>query len=343
VGRCVAIKIAVNKAHQLVENMKESSLKKEAFIKIMEDAGEVPLAIIQGTRHRWDTLLKCRIRALKNCVPCRWYFELKEVERVLLLRAHIETYQTDIEEVDEINDRDWNNMKIYVHTLESLSSASDILEGETYPTASSVIPFLDHVFSNLVSIADKLEGVDKAFPETVLLKLKERFPNGLKDTAPFNSLTLLDPRHMNIYMDEEETQEAMAEIKKDEMFNFLRIERPAAEARAPSPEPAAVPDNPIAKRRAELLAGKRQAETAGRPNIHITFDDALEEEMAKFLSLRDFIKWNVDPQAWWREHAAEFPLLARYYRAHCAFQATSTASERVYNVEGLVFTKHRLV
>jgi hypothetical protein len=53
--------------------------------------------------------------------------------------------------------------------------------------------------------------------------------------------------------------------------------------------------------------------------------------------------WNVDPQAWWRQHAAEFPLLARYYRAHCAFQATSTASERVYNVEGLVFTKHRLV
>ena len=59
------------------------------------------------------------------------------------------------------------------------------------------------------------------------------------------------------------------------------------------------------------------------------------------LSQRDVIAMAVDLVTWWREHATEFPLLARYYRAHCAFQATSTASERVYNVEGLVFTKFR--
>jgi hypothetical protein len=49
---CRAIKEAVGKAHNVVEIMKESSLKKEAFIQIMEDSGEEPLAIIQGTRNR---------------------------------------------------------------------------------------------------------------------------------------------------------------------------------------------------------------------------------------------------------------------------------------------------
>jgi hypothetical protein len=51
------VSAAVAKAHRLVENMKDSSLKKEAFIKIMEEAGEEPLAVIQGTSHRYMRLV----------------------------------------------------------------------------------------------------------------------------------------------------------------------------------------------------------------------------------------------------------------------------------------------
>ena len=72
-----------------------------------------------------------------------------------------------------------------------------------------------------------------------------------------------------------------------------------------------------------------------------SFKDKMEKEKIRFMSLRGTVQPRSNPQIWWREHAAEFPLLARYLRAHSAFQATSTASERVYNVEGLVFTKQR--
>jgi hypothetical protein len=49
----VDIKMSTDRAHKMVEKMKESSLMKEAFMKTMKDAGEEPLAIIQGTPHRY--------------------------------------------------------------------------------------------------------------------------------------------------------------------------------------------------------------------------------------------------------------------------------------------------
>ena len=61
----------------------------------------------------------------------------------------------------------------------------------------------------------------------------------------------------------------------------------------------------------------------------------------RFLLLRGTVNPDQNPQAWWKQHCLEFPLLARYWRAHCAFPATSTHSERVYNIEGLVVTSSR--
>jgi hypothetical protein len=74
---------------------------------------------------------------------------------VLLLRPHVERFQEEYEGISEdsiLQPEDWHNLSIYVTTIQTLSDASDLLEGETYPTASSVIPYLDQVptnFSNL--------------------------------------------------------------------------------------------------------------------------------------------------------------------------------------------------
>ena len=48
-----------------------------------------------------------------------------------------------------------------------------------------------------------------------------------------------------------------------------------------------------------------------------------------------------NPLIWWKENHEDFPLLARYYKAHSSFQATSTASERVFNVDKRVFDEKR--
>jgi hypothetical protein len=67
---------------------------------------------------------------------------------MLLLKVHVEKFQDDYEgmPVDLVLDPDdWHNLSIYVTSLKTLSDASDLLEGQNYPTASSVIPFLDQV------------------------------------------------------------------------------------------------------------------------------------------------------------------------------------------------------
>ena len=48
-----------------------------------------------------------------------------------------------------------------------------------------------------------------------------------------------------------------------------------------------------------------------------------------------------NPLSWWRENESSFPLLARYVKANGAFQATSVASERIFNVDKLVYDDRR--
>ena len=74
---------------------------------------------------------------------------------MLLLRTHVERWQLDNDvPLDTIMDEfDWHNLEIYVASLQTLSDASDLLEGESYNTVSSVIPFLDQVRKVLISSA----------------------------------------------------------------------------------------------------------------------------------------------------------------------------------------------
>ena len=72
--------------------------------------------------------------------------------------------------------------------------AAKLLEGELYPTASSVIPFLDLIFEDLKNLIQKVSGVGKSFVETLQSNLGRRFQDGYKQVSPYNCLTLLDIR-----------------------------------------------------------------------------------------------------------------------------------------------------
>ena len=49
----------------------------------------------------------------------------------------------------------------------------------------------------------------------------------------------------------------------------------------------------------------------------------------------------ADPMEYWRNNHASFPLLAKYFMAYSSFQPTSVASERVFNIDGLVMSDRR--
>ena len=328
--QCPDVKRAVEKGHRFVIRINDSNLKKEAFFKIIEDGGDDPLAILRGTSNRW-------------------YFKFREAERLLLLRVHVERFQEMNEDPEDepLGEDDWHNIKIYVNSIQTLSHASDLLEGETYPTASNVIPYLDTVFMELGDLARRLPPGDKDFPQKLLKNLQstlpKRFPGGYKTMAPFNCLTLTNPKYMDIYFDEEQKDKALEDLASDVIFDHPEVEdSDGAPSAGHLPVSASISDmTSFARRRAELLASKQAAAV---PVISgNSAKKKLKAELTRFLGLRDTVEDKDDPQQWWRENVREFPLLGRYYRAYYAFQATSTPSERVFNAEGMVVTKMRYV
>ena len=86
--------------------------------------------------------------------------------------------------------------------MRRLGQAAKMFEGELYPTASSVIPFLDTVFDDLKILKEKVEGAAKKYVDTLLANLQsnKRFPGGYKQVAPYNCLTLLDIRCVFLVM-----------------------------------------------------------------------------------------------------------------------------------------------
>ena len=82
--------------------------------------------------------------------------------------------------------------------MKRIVDSAKVLEGELYPTASSVIPFLDTVFEDLRRLSGSLSGMGKIFVDKLHSNLSRRFQYGYKQTSPYNILTLLDPRYMSI-------------------------------------------------------------------------------------------------------------------------------------------------
>ena len=74
--KAVDVKKSTNKVRLFINKMKDSNLMKEGFLTVMEDAGDEPLALIQGTSNRWN-------------------YKCEEAERVVLLKVHIKKFQQD--------------------------------------------------------------------------------------------------------------------------------------------------------------------------------------------------------------------------------------------------------
>ena len=77
------------------------------------------------------------------------------------------------EETPRLDDDEWHFLEVYKDALKLVVKASEILEGRDYPTASSVIPFLDTIAEELTSLASKVEGEQKKFVESFLLNMKK--------------------------------------------------------------------------------------------------------------------------------------------------------------------------
>ena len=109
------------------------------------------------------------------------------------------------------------------------------------------------------------------------------------------------------------------------------VEQPAVAVAACNPD----------DRRAQLLKRKFNGEVPNQAGSNSgTFQSRLESEIAKYKGTTP-LDTERNPLIWWRDNHSSFPLLARYVKANGAFQATSVASERIFNVDKLVYDDRR--
>ena len=336
IDECTEMKRSMKKLRSLVNYFKDVATAREAFKKIMMDARVDPLSIIQGTKNRW-------------------FFKYSEAKRALLLKEHISTFYAEFQipdTLDYIEQYDWHMIEVYENTLRFLVQAAKMFEGERYPTASSVIPFLDTVFDDLETLKHKVEGGAKLFVTTLLTNLKSqrRFPDGDKNLIPYNCLTLLDVRYEDLYFSKEEMEKTVHDLAHAKIYDDLM--QGGGEDDVP-----VIPDGDVneqagghqqqdnvSRRRAQLIAAKNieirtlpRAGAAGR----IPLKERLDRELERFLKWRGMVSVDEDPNGWWRKHHEDYPLLAKFWMAHSSFPATSTSAERVFNMDGLILVSKR--
>ena len=336
IDQCTEMKRSMKKLRSLVNYFKDAATAREAFKKIMMDARVDPLSIIQGTSNRW-------------------FFKYSEAKRALLLKEHISTFYSEFQipdTLDSIEQYDWHMIEVYENALAFLVEAAKMFEGERYPTASSVIPFLDTVFDDLETLKHKVEGGAKFFVSTLLTNLKSqrRFPDGYKNLIPYNCLTLLDVRYEDLYFSKDEMEKTVHDLTQAKIYDDLM--QGGGEGDVPVIPAGDVneqagghqqQDN-VSRRRAQLIAAKNieirtlpRAGAAGR----IPLKERLDRELERFLKWRGMVSVDEDPNGWWRKHHEDYPLLAKFWMAHSSFPATSTSAERVFNMDGLILVAKR--
>ena len=105
-----------------------------------------------------------------------------------------------------IDDVEWDLLKVYRDALKEIVTVATVLEGQDYPIASSLIPYLDTIEAQLHEMAQSLDGEGKKLVKLLSENMKqERWLKAAfyKTKNPFNGLTLLDPRYAGTFYDEE--------------------------------------------------------------------------------------------------------------------------------------------
>ena len=208
-----SLKMSLRKARKLVSHFSKSTLSRQLLCTIQDELDQPRKFIIVGTQNRW-------------------FHKMCEAERLVELRMCIEEFQmrrlpgegrrsadSDDEECtaltvpDQLDDEDFEKLSSYVKAVRPFTTLSKFLGGEKYPTAGCVIPALDQIKEDLEKLRAEVEDDEEAgqLIGHVLSNMAMRFKGGLKKKNPFNCLTFLDPRYVDLYALEEDVFQKIVE------------------------------------------------------------------------------------------------------------------------------------
>ena len=303
-----SIQKLLGKCRHLVGHFKHSALTTDALGK--RHGFKKPLRVIQEVATRWNSTFHM-------------------VQKLVVLKQPIRLYLEDtMDEIDrksyDLTDSQWSIAKGLLSLLEAVDQVTVTLSGEKYSTLSWCLPLLfglRDAAKQEESDSVMLSGIKRRLTD----QLNERFKlKSLDISSPIVLAAALDPRFHKLSFLSNSERDKLERILLEKASN-VNIGVAADEA-----------TEPPAKKRPSVLdrllgedEDKEDSETV-----------STLEEIQMYFQERP-IKRKEDPLCWWRGNASRFPHLAILAQKYLGIPATSTASERVFSVAGIVVDKRR--
>ncbi len=221
--------------------------------------------------------------------------------------------------------------------LKPLSEFTDILSGENYVTASSLLPVLRLIKEDTLAPSDEDGQLTANLKAGIISILDEKY-GALPEASRqlMQKATFLDPRYRGDYDPNVEETKKMIEEEAVILGRRAQSAQPARDGGETEEETTGV--EPQVKRKKTLASLlKRKAGTA---TANLTIPEKVVTELATYAQDSP-INTEQDPLVWWKDNESRFPLLAKVAKKYLCMCATSCASERVFSTMGKIVTPTR--
>ncbi|KAK3917146.1 E3 SUMO-protein ligase ZBED1 [Frankliniella fusca] len=325
----------------------------------------------------------CKAKKLPTISPTRWWSELNLFESVVesqhLLRQFAAAYSNGKFQRMVPGPKEMYIIQSVIRALKPIEQICSNLSGDTYVTASAVLPIIHLLEAGFedddAEIEDELDeddefDVDKdrltaaALRLPILMKLHKRFSPGELDEQDLAAMTPVMAAQGRIdhrcavkcndlltkvsFLDPRYKEELTASEKEKAKFQLIAEYRASLSAEGGATEEAITP---VASQPslAGLFAKRRK--TGGGVGVNngtaecsggaaaLGPEELFQQELSRFDSIQ--VHMETDIRLWWKERVDTYPRLAVLARKYLSMPATSTPSERLFSVGGNIITDTR--
>ena len=204
--------------------------------------------------------------------------------------------------------------------LEAVDTVTTLLSGEKYSMLSLALPLMFGL-RNSMQITEN----DPTVVSTIKRCLKEQLTGRFHlDDLELGSAPVIaaatDPRFRKLSFLTDDQQKKVRDILMERASGISSCNDCPSACEPPAKKKTAL----------EQILGEEQEDEGG--SVVAEVDTYLAEWP---------IKRSNDPLQWWKHNPERFPRLANVARRHLCISSTSTSSERVFSLAGIVVDKHR--
>jgi hypothetical protein len=268
---------------------------------------------------------RCQEMKLKKCkviadVATRWNSSLHMLERMWELRAPIAAVLSDGKGPPALDPTALNLLEGLVRNLKPFESATEALSAETRPTASVLLPLLQHLRRHLQvpSAVDEPDGLSR-FRESASAQLHGRFFSQAETMKMLCKCSLVDPRFKG--------RVALEGEDPARLLTAMCASHPLRDAPAVIGRVASLPSQP--PNPLDMLVLEEVA--AAEPE---------KDEIKRYLAEADILA-TEDPLVWWSMNNKRFPHVASLAIIYLAIPASGASVERLFSCAGDVVQSTR--